>query len=115
MDGDTKMKSLRQHAGAVSRSKQLRNAMFASFLLLTALVAGVANAAGFTYHRVQAASAAAGSKERNFSYYIPSSYVAGTSSRLWVVLHGCRQTERTMTDLIGMESLAERDKAIILY
>jgi len=89
--------------------------IFASLLLFTALVANVANAAGFTYHMVQAPSGAMASAERNFSYYIPTTYTAGTPSRLWVVIHGCRQTDRTMTDLVGMESLAERDNAIILY
>lgn len=71
--------------------------------------------AGFTYHIVQPASSAAGSKERYFSYYIPSNYAAGTASPLYVVLHGCRITDRTMTDLAGMEVFAERDRAIVLY
>lgn len=84
-----------------------------AFFLLTGLFAAPAFA-GFTYHKVQAASGT-GSKERNFDYYIPSTYVAGTAAPLWVVLHGCRQTDRTMTDLGGFEPLAEANKAIVLY
>ena len=69
-------------------------------------------ATGFTVHQVQAASGT-GSKERNYSYYVPTSYVSGKPAPLYVVLHGCRQTERTMTDLAGMETYADRDGAII--
>jgi poly(3-hydroxybutyrate) depolymerase len=71
--------------------------------------------AGFTYHIVQAASSASGSAERNFDYYVPSTYVSGTAAPLYVVLHGCRITDRTMTDLAGFEQFGERDHAIILY
>jgi poly(hydroxyalkanoate) depolymerase family esterase len=83
--------------------------------MLTVFSASQAYAAGFTYHIVQAASSAAGSKERNFDYYIPTSYVQGTPSPMYVVLHGCRISDRTMTDQLGMETYAERDRAIILY
>jgi poly(3-hydroxybutyrate) depolymerase len=110
-----KMKSTILWSKEFTNGAQIKRFMVASILLLAGFATGIASAAGFTYHKVQAASSAAGSKERNFSYYVPTSYVAGSASRLWVVLHGCRQTDRTMTDLIGIESLAERDKAIILY
>ncbi len=83
-------------------------------LLLIAASAAPAFA-GFTYHIVQPASSAAGSKERNFSYYVPSNYVAGTPAPLYVVLHGCRINDRAMTDLAGFETFAERDRAIVLY
>lgn len=86
----------------------------AAALFIAGMFASSAQAAGFTHHVVQTASGT-GSKDRHFSYYVPNSYVAGTAAPLWVVLHGCRQTERTMTDLAGMESFAERDKAIVLY
>jgi len=69
---------------------------------------------GFTYHMVQAASGT-GSAQRNFDYYVPTNYVPGTPSPLYVVLHGCRITDRTMTDLVGFQQYAERDRAIILY
>lgn len=86
---------------------------FSAALFLVGLSAAPAYA-GFTYHLVQAASGT-GSAERNFDVYVPSNYVAGTASPMYVVLHGCRITDRTMTDLGGMEQFAERDRAIILY
>lgn len=89
-------------------------AKFLTALVLGSLFAAQAHA-GFTYHVVQAASSASGSKERYFSYYVPSSYVAGSASPMWVVLHGCRQNDRAMTDLIGIESYAESNRAIVLY
>jgi poly(3-hydroxybutyrate) depolymerase len=87
---------------------------FLAVMLLTGISWTAPAFAGFTYHVVQAASGT-GSAERNFDYYIPSNYVAGTPSPMYVVLHGCRITDRTMTDLVGMEQYAERDRAIILY
>jgi poly(3-hydroxybutyrate) depolymerase len=89
--------------------------LFAALLFLTGLNCAPAYAAGFTYHIVQAASSASGSAERNFDYYVPSTYVSGTAAPLYVVLHGCRITDRTMTDLVGFEQFAERDHAILLY
>jgi poly(hydroxyalkanoate) depolymerase family esterase len=83
-------------------------------VVLGSLVAAQAHA-GFTYHVTQAASSASGSKDRYFSYYVPSTYVAGRSAPLYVVLHGCRIDDRAMTDNLGMETFAERDGAIILY
>jgi poly(3-hydroxybutyrate) depolymerase len=87
-----------------------------NLFMATLMLAGLLTPAyaGFTYHQVQAASGT-DSKERYFSYYVPSTYVAGTAAPLWVVLHGCRITDRAMTDKLGMETYAERDKAIILY
>jgi poly(3-hydroxybutyrate) depolymerase len=73
-------------------------------LLLTALVATPAFA-GLTYHQILAASGT-GSKQRNFDYYVPSSYVAGKAAPLWVALHDCRTTDSTMTDLLGTETHA---------
>jgi poly(3-hydroxybutyrate) depolymerase len=87
----------------------------AAFLVAIAGMIATPAFAGFTYHIVQAASSAAGSKERNFDYYVPSNYVSGTAAPLYVVLHGCRITDRTMTDLAGFEQFGERDHAIILY
>ncbi|MBI1890355.1 MAG: PHB depolymerase family esterase [Burkholderiales bacterium] len=88
--------------------------LLAAVFLLAGLISSPAFA-GFTYHVVQAASSASGSKERYFSYYVPSNYVAGTNSPLYVVLHGCRINDRAMTDLAGFETYAERDRAIVLY
>ncbi len=66
--------------------------LLAALLFLTGLNSAPVFAAGFTYHIVQAASSASGSKERNFDYYVPSTYVSGTAAPLYVVLHGCRIT-----------------------
>ncbi len=92
--------------------KALLGSVTAAIVLLAPGMA--AQAAGFTYHKVQAASGT-DSKERNFSYYVPPNYVAGKAAPLYVVLHGCRITDRTMTDMVGMEQFADRDGAIILY
>jgi poly(3-hydroxybutyrate) depolymerase len=89
----------------------LLKGFFAALLLIGLAVPAYA---GFTYHITQAASGT-DSKDRYFSYYVPSTYVAGTPAPLWVVLHGCRISDRAMTDKVGMETYAERDKAIILY
>lgn len=97
----------------VARGRFLKN--FSKFLVVLGTLIATQAHAGFTYHIVQAASSASGSKERYFSYYVPSTYVSGSSSPLWVVLHGCRQNDRAMTDLIGMENYAESSRAIILY
>jgi poly(hydroxyalkanoate) depolymerase family esterase len=86
-----------------------------SMFIVAGLNCASAYASGFTYHIVQAASSASGSAERNFDYYVPTTYVSGTAAPLYVVLHGCRITDRTMTDLVGFEQYAERDHAILLY
>lgn len=100
--------------GRLAARGKILKSLFSFFVVLTALVANQAYA-GFTYHVTQAASSASGSKARYFSYYVPSTYVAGSAAPLWVVLHGCRQNDRAMTDLIGMETYAESSRAIILY
>lgn len=99
---------------SVARGKHFK-AFAAAVFFLSGLFAAQAYAAGFTYHNVQAASGASGSAQRNFDYYVPATYAAGTPAPLWVVLHGCRQTSRTMTDLSGFETLAETNGAIVLY
>src|SRR5688572_4787298 len=93
----------------VPRQRRPQLKALTAALLLTGVFATPAYA-GFTYHTIQAASTATGSKERYYSYYVPSTYVAGTAAPLYVVLHGCRITDRAMTDNVGMETFAERDK-----
>ncbi len=105
------MKASTKHSS--HRGTQLKTLTAA--LMLAGMCAAPAAYAGFTYHTVQAASTDTGSKERYYSYYVPSTYVAGTAAPLYVVLHGCRITDRAMTDNVGMETFAERDKAIVLY
>jgi poly(3-hydroxybutyrate) depolymerase len=97
-----------------SLGKPIKAFVVSLAMLIMGLVTGSAIASGFTYHIVQAASGT-GSQERNFDYYIPTGYVSSTAAPLWVVLHGCRQTDRTMTDLSGFETLAEQNNAIVLY
>ncbi len=56
-----------------------------------------------------------GSKERQYSVFLPTDYDGGEPLPLVVVLHGCEQTHRDIMNDTRFNDLAESEKFIALY
>jgi poly(hydroxyalkanoate) depolymerase family esterase len=56
-----------------------------------------------------------GSRERQYSVYVPSTYDGHTPAALLMVLHGCKQTQLDMLKQTSFNALAERDGFIVVY
>jgi poly(hydroxyalkanoate) depolymerase family esterase len=81
-----------------------------SFALLTAPAdAGQIEAKRF------AAKSYAGSRDRDYKVFVPSSYSGQTAVPMVMVLHGCSQTEQNMIAETRFRELAERDGFIVVY
>jgi poly(hydroxyalkanoate) depolymerase family esterase len=73
-----------------------------------------AASAGQLERKLLFAKSYAGSRDRQYQVFIPSSYV-GQAVPMVLVLHGCRQTELNMVNETGFRDLAERDGFIVVY
>jgi poly(hydroxyalkanoate) depolymerase family esterase len=57
----------------------------------------------------------AGSRDRQYSIFLPEGYSAGEALPLVVVLHGCNQTHRNIMNDTRFNDLAEAEKFIVVY
>ena len=83
-------------------------------LVLCLLLSGAASA-GELRQKVFAAKSYAGSRERHYQVFVPSTYTGQDAVPLVMVLHGCRQTEVNMINETRFKDLAERDNFIVVY
>src|SRR6267378_3682990 len=83
-------------------------------LALCWLLSGAASA-GELRQKVFTAKSYAGSRDRNYQIFVPSTYTGRDAVPLVMVLHGCRQTEVNMINETRFKDLAERDNFIVVY
>jgi poly(hydroxyalkanoate) depolymerase family esterase len=83
-------------------------------LALCWLVSGAASA-GELRQKVFTAKSYAGSRDRHYQVFVPSTYTGQDAVPLVMVLHGCRQTEVNMINETRFKDLAERDNFIVVY
>ncbi len=75
---------------------------------------GVASAGQFE-QKLFSAKSYAGSQDRQYQVFIPTSYTGQDPVPMVMVLHGCRQTEVNMINETRFKDLAERDNFIVVY
>ncbi len=82
--------------------------------LIIALMVSDAASAGQLERKLFLAESYAGSRDRQYQVFVPTSY-AGQAVPMVMVLHGCLQTELNMISETGFRDLAERDGFIVVY
>ena len=75
---------------------------------------GVASA-GQLQQKLFAAKSYAGSRDRQYQVFVPTSYTGQAAVPMVMVLHGCEQTEVDMINETRFKDLAERDGFIVVY
>jgi poly(hydroxyalkanoate) depolymerase family esterase len=83
-------------------------------LVLCWLLSGAASA-GELRQKVFTAKSYAGSRDRHYQVFVPSTYTGQDAVPLVMILHGCRQTEVNMINETRFKDLAERDNFIAVY
>ena len=83
-------------------------------LVLCGLLSGAASA-GELRQKVLTAKSYAGSRDRHYQVFVPSTYTGQDAVPLVMILHGCRQTEVNMINETRFKDLAERDNFIAVY
>src|SRR5262245_29680981 len=83
-------------------------------LVLCWLLSGAASA-GELRQKVFTAKSYAGSRDRHYQVFVPSTYTGQDAVPLVMILHGCRQTEANMINETRFKDLAERDNFIVVY
>jgi poly(hydroxyalkanoate) depolymerase family esterase len=83
-------------------------------LALCCLLSGPASA-GELRQKMFTAKSYAGSRDRHYQVFVPSTYTGQGAVPLVMVLHGCRQTEVNMINETRFKDLAERDNFIVVY
>ena len=78
------------------------------------LLSGPASA-GDLRQKLFAAKSYAGSRDRQYQVFVPSTYTGQSPVPMVMVLHGCRQTELNMINETRFKDLAERDNFIVVY
>lgn len=71
--------------------------------------------AGQLQQKLFSAKSYAGSRDRQYQVFIPSSYTGQVGVPMVMVLHGCNQTEVNMINETRFKDLAERDNFIVVY
>jgi poly(3-hydroxybutyrate) depolymerase len=83
-------------------------------LVLCWLLSGAATA-GELRQKVFTEKSYAGSRDRHYQVFVPSTYTGQDAVPLVMILHGCRQTEVNMINETRFKDLAERDNFIAVY
>lgn len=83
-------------------------------LIVVLLLPGYAPA-GEVVDRIYHKKDFAGSRDRQYSVFLPEGYGAGEPLPLVVVLHGCNQTHRDIMNDTRFNDLAEAEKFIVVY
>jgi poly(hydroxyalkanoate) depolymerase family esterase len=86
--------------------------------LLTIVLCLLINGAGIAGELQQkqfSAKSHAGSRDRKYKVFVPSSYTGQDRVPLVMVLHGCSQTDVNMVNETRFKDLAERDNFIVVY
>ena len=83
-------------------------------LVICGLLSGAASA-GELRQKVFTAKSYAGSRDRHYQVFVPSTYTGQDAVPLVMILHGCRQTEVNMINETRFKDLAERDNFIAVY
>ena len=78
------------------------------------LLSGPASA-GDLRQKLFAAKSYAGSRDRQYQVFVPSTYTGQSPVPMVMVLHGCRQTELNMINETRFKDLAERENFIVVY
>lgn len=84
-------------------------------LLLVFLLLHGSSSAGEVVNRVYTKKTFEGSKDRQYSVFLPQGQGVGEALPLVVVLHGCNQTHRDIMNDTRFNDLAEAEKFIVVY
>lgn len=83
--------------------------------LLSLLFVATTALAGQDVDRTFTAKAYPGSKNREYIVHLPTGYDASRPRPLVMVLHGCKQTHRTIKNESGFDALADAEGFIVVY